>query len=32
MAKEIILPTERQKAQNHNPRLMVLFGFPKSVT
>lgn len=30
MAKEIILPTERQKAQNYNPRLMVLFGFPKS--
>ena len=30
MAKEIILPTERQKAQNYNPRLMILFGFPKS--
>lgn len=30
MTKEIILPTERQKAQNYNPRLMVLFGFPKS--
>ena len=30
MAKEIILPTERRKAQNYNPRLMVLFGFPKS--
>ena len=30
MAKEIILPTERQKAQNYNPRLLVLFGFPKS--
>lgn len=30
MSKEIILPTERKKAQNYNPRLMVLFGFPKS--
>lgn len=30
MAKEIILPTERQKAQNYNPRLLVLFGQPKS--
>lgn len=30
MAKEITLPTERRKAQNFNPRLMVLFGFPKS--
>lgn len=30
MAKEVILPTERRKAQNYNPRLMVLFGFPKS--
>lgn len=30
MAKEIVLPTERRKAQNYNPRLMVLFGFPKS--
>ena len=30
MRKEIILPTERRKAQNYNPRLMVLFGFPKS--
>lgn len=30
MAKEIILPTERRKAQNYNPRLLVLFGFPKS--
>lgn len=28
--KEIILPTERRKAQNYNPRLLVLFGFPKS--
>ena len=30
MAKEIILPTERRKAQNYNPRLLILFGFPKS--
>lgn len=30
MTKEIILPTERRKAQNYNPRLLVLFGFPKS--
>lgn len=30
MVKEIILPTERQKAENYNPRLLVLFGFPKS--
>lgn len=30
MNKEIILPTERRKAQNYNPRLFVLFGFPKS--
>jgi len=30
MAKEIILPTERSEAQNYNPRLMVLFGLPKS--
>ena len=30
MAKEIILPTERSAAQNYNPRLMVLFGLPKS--
>lgn len=30
MAKEITLPTERRKAQNYNPRLMILFGFPKS--
>lgn len=28
--KEIELPTERRKAQNYNPRLMILFGFPKS--
>lgn len=28
--KEIILPTERRKAQNYNPRLLVLFGKPKS--
>jgi len=30
MAKEIILPTERQKAENYNPKLLVLFGLPKS--
>ena len=30
MAKEITLPTERRKAQNYNPRLLVLFGLPKS--
>lgn len=30
MAKEIVLPTERRKAQNYNPRLLVLFGKPKS--
>lgn len=30
MAKQIVLPTERAKAQNYNPRLLVLFGFPKS--
>lgn len=30
MAKEITLPTKRQKAQNYNPRLLVLFGRPKS--
>lgn len=30
MAKEIVLPTERQKAQNYNPRLLVIYGRPKS--
>ena len=30
MAKEIILPTERQKPENYNPKLLVLFGLPKS--
>ncbi len=30
MMKEIVLPTERRKAQNYNPRLLVLFGKPKS--
>ena len=30
MAKEIILPTERQKPENYNPRLLVLFGLPKT--
>lgn len=28
--KQIILPTTRRKAVNYNPRLLVLFGFPKS--
>lgn len=28
--KEIILPTQRRKAENYNPKLMVLYGFPKS--
>ena len=27
---EIILPTERQKPENYNPKLLVLFGLPKS--
>ena len=27
---EIVLPTERRKATDYNPRLMVLFGKPKS--
>lgn len=30
MSKEITLPTERRKAQTYNPRLLVLFGRPKS--
>lgn len=30
MGKEIILPTERKKATNFNPRLLVVFGKPKS--
>lgn len=30
MAKEIILPTERRKATNYNPKLLILYGFPKS--
>ena len=30
MARQIILPTQRQEVQNYNPRLLVLFGFPKS--
>lgn len=30
MAKEIILPTERQKPENYNPKLLILFGLPKS--
>lgn len=28
--KEIVLPTERRKAQNYNPKLLILFGLPKS--
>lgn len=28
--KEIELPTERRKAENYNPKLLILFGFPKS--
>lgn len=28
--KEIILPTERRKASNYNPRLLVIYGRPKS--
>lgn len=28
--KEIVLPTERRKAVNYNPKLLVLFGKPKS--
>lgn len=30
MAKEIELPTERQKPENYNPKLLILFGLPKS--
>ena len=30
MPKEITLPTERRKAQTYNPRLLILFGRPKS--
>ena len=30
MAKEITLPTERQKPENYNPKLLILFGLPKS--
>ena len=30
MAKEIILPTKRSEATSYNPRLLVLFGLPKS--
>lgn len=30
MAKEIKLPTERRKAQNYNPRLLIIYGRPKS--
>ena len=30
MAKEISLPTERQKPENYNPKLLILFGLPKS--
>lgn len=28
--KEIVLPTERRKATNYNPKLLVLFGLPKA--
>lgn len=28
--KEIILPTERRKASNYNPRLLIIYGRPKS--
>lgn len=28
--EKIVLPTERRKAQNYNPRLMVIYGKPKS--
>lgn len=27
---EIVLPTERSKALDYNPRLLILYGFPKS--
>lgn len=27
--EKIVLPTERRKVQNYNPRLMVLYGKPK---
>ena len=30
MAKEVILPTERRKATNYNPRLLIIYGRPKS--
>ena len=30
MTKEIVLPTERRGAVNYNPRLLVLYGLPKS--
>ena len=30
MPKEIKLPTERRKASNYNPRLLVIYGRPKS--
>ena len=30
MAKEIVLPTQRQKPENYNPKLLILFGLPKS--
>lgn len=30
MPRTIVLPTARQKAVNYNPRLLVLFGLPKS--
>lgn len=30
MPKEIVLPTERSKAENYNPKLLIVFGFPKA--
>lgn len=30
MTRQIILPTRRIKAQNYNPKFLILFGFPKS--
>lgn len=28
--KKIVLPTERSKVENYNPKLLILFGLPKS--
>lgn len=30
MSQEFILPTEKRKPQNYNPRLLILYGRPKS--